>query len=194
LLLVAIPFFVFPGWSPGFSRLKPGLQPDSWKTITAKDNTFSFQMPGSPKEDRQLIKTATGGVDLGTYLLDLPRSEGTLGVFVNEFPEEGIKALSPEKRLDSARDGAVANVKGKLKSEKKITLQENPGRDVLIEVDSKSIVRVRLYVVKNRLYQVLVSGPKDLATSKTAERFLESFKLTAKIRRCAEANRGEPGI
>jgi hypothetical protein len=151
-----------------------------WKTITPKDGTFSFQMPNTPKDDRQFIKTATGGVDLSVYVLDLPRGEGTLAVVVNDFPQEMLKGLSVDKRLDSARDGAVANAKGKLKGEKKITLEDYPGRELVVEVDAKSLVRVRLFVVKNRLYQLLVSGSKDLTGSKLGERFLESFKLAAK--------------
>jgi hypothetical protein len=155
-------------------------QQGEWKAITAKDGTFSFQMPDTPKDDRQFIKTATGGVDLSVYVLDLPKGEGTLAVVVNDFPQEMLKGLSVDKRLDSARDGAVANVKGKLKAEKKVTLQDYPGRELVVEVDAKSLVRVRLFVVKNRLYQVLVSGPKDLTGSKLTERFLDSFKFEAK--------------
>jgi len=37
---------------------------------------------------------------------------------------------------------------------------------------------VRLYLVKQRLYQLLVLGPtKDVAGSKSTQRFLDSFQL-----------------
>jgi hypothetical protein len=39
------------------------------------------------------------------------------------------------------------------------------------------IVRARVYLVEQRLYQVVVFGPKDLATSKDALEFLDSFEL-----------------
>ena len=39
------------------------------------------------------------------------------------------------------------------------------------------IVLARVYLVDQRLYQVVVFGPKDLATSKDTLKFLDSFEL-----------------
>jgi len=39
------------------------------------------------------------------------------------------------------------------------------------------IVRALVHLVEQRLYQVVVFGPKDLATSKDALKSLDSFEL-----------------
>jgi hypothetical protein len=48
-----------------------------------------------------------------------------------------------------------------------------------VEVDGKKIFRGRVYLVGQRLYQVVIFGPKELASSKDAEKFLNSFELVA---------------
>ena len=39
------------------------------------------------------------------------------------------------------------------------------------------IHRAHVYLVGNRLYQIVVRGPKEVATSAEATKYLESFKL-----------------
>ena len=82
---------------------------------------------------------------------------------------------------DSSRDGAVANMEGKLVSEKNVKLGKHPGREIRINVaEGKRLFRVRVYLVEQRLYQVVVFGTPETATSKDADKFLDSFKLTEK--------------
>ena len=82
-----------------------------------------------------------------------------------------------DKRLDQARDGAIASVGGKKRSEEKIKLKGHPGREIVIEKDSEVVVRMRIYLVKNRLYQVMVLGNGPVFPAKDAGFFLDSFRL-----------------
>ncbi len=92
-----------------------------------------------------------------------------------------IKKSPIKDVLDSSRDGAVGNLKGELDSEKDIKLGDYPGREVRIAVDEgKKLFRARVYLVDQRLYQVVVFGTKDAATSKEADKFLDSFQLIEK--------------
>src|SRR5207244_3119777 len=110
--------------------------------------------------------------------LDVKKGEGSYVLVFADFSEAMLKGGSDEKRLDNARDGAVTSAKGKLKAEKRITLDKHPGRELHIEVEGKTAVRTRFYAVKNRLYQVLAVGTRELVFSKDTDRFLDSFKLT----------------
>lgn len=154
-------------------------QGGEWKAFSVKDGGFTVLMPGMPMEDKQDVKTATGDVTVTLYVLEV-KNEGSLVVSFSEVPEAALKAGTDDRRLDSARDGAVVSAKGKLRTEKKITLDGHPGRDLTIDTDAKSgnaVVRTRIYAVKQRLYQTMAVGTKAFAAGKDAEMFLNSFKV-----------------
>jgi len=44
----------------------------------------------------------------------------------------------------------------------------------------RQLFRARVYLIEQRLYQVVVFGTKEAATSKDADKFLDSFKLAEK--------------
>jgi hypothetical protein len=91
-----------------------------------------------------------------------------------------------ESILDRARDGMIANVGGRLRTEEKVLLSGFPGRDLAIELPhrmpgvlppQRAIMRSRIYLVKQRTYVLVVSGRRDRVASKQADDFFESFKL-----------------
>jgi hypothetical protein len=96
-----------------------------------------------------------------------------------DFPAK-IKKVPLKQIFDSSRDGAVGNLEGNLASEKDIKLGKHPGREIQIVAGGKRLFRARVYLVDQRLYQVVVFGTKEAATSKEADKFLDSFKLAEK--------------
>ena len=79
--------------------------------------------------------------------------------------------------LDTIPQQTKTGIRGaKLPSEiKKIALGGNPGREFTLEVPGKGVFLCRLYVVKNRLYQLTVMN-----SSPGLQRFFDSFKLIEK--------------
>jgi hypothetical protein len=148
-----------------------------WKELAPKDGGFSVMMPGAPIEQKESLRLPSGPVDLLIYAVERKRDETAFIAMYCELPEAVFKNGTNEKRLDYARNRAVAATKGKLTGEKKLKLGANPGRELLFEVEGKGQVRQVLYVVKDKLYQLLVAGPKEKTMSKDADRFLQSFKL-----------------
>ena len=75
----------------------------------------------------------------------------------------------------------MGNAHGKLTSETNITLAGHPGREVVIEATGEDrppvTIKDRLFMVKNRLYQVTVVAPRARAGDKAVDDFLQSFKL-----------------
>jgi hypothetical protein len=149
-----------------------------WKTFSPKEGGFSILMPGAPTEDKQDVKTPSGDVTVFFFISEL-KNEGSLVVSFSEFPGAAFNGGTDENRLDSARDGAVLSAKGKLKTEKKITQQGFPGRELIIEIEGKagSVFHTRIYAVKQRLYQTMAVGSKAFVSGKECEMFLNSFKL-----------------
>jgi len=65
-----------------------------------------------------------------------------------------------------------------LVTEETIKLEEYQGRDLLVEgPDGKTFLRARLYLVKERLYMIMMQGSKVQVTSDRAKKFMDSFKL-----------------
>jgi hypothetical protein len=155
-----------------------GQQPE-WMPFTSSAGKFRVLFPGEPTEQKESVKTPAGVVEVTTFFVEQQLEQVNYVVTYARFPAAAVKAGSEAKRLDNARDGAVARMKGKLKSEKRIALQKQyPGRELLIETPDKRRVRGRIYAVGDRLYQVLVLGPAAVVDSKETSRFLDSFQLT----------------
>jgi hypothetical protein len=78
----------------------------------------------------------------------------------------------------SAIDGAVESVKGKLLTEKNITLDKYQGREIKVDYDNgAAFIRMRLYIVKNKMYilQTITYAAKD--NNASINEFLNSFQL-----------------
>ncbi len=152
-------------------------QPE-WKEFVSKEGRFKVLMPGTPKADKVATESDFGK---GTLSMNVAQSGNVMyGANYSDFPP-GIKKTPIKQLFDSSRDGAVANLQGKLASEKDIKLGDHPGRELRIEVaGGKQLFRARVFLVDQRIYQVVVLSSPEAATSKEADRFLDSFKLTEK--------------
>jgi hypothetical protein len=148
-----------------------------WKEFTSKDGGFVVTMPGTPKEDKKNRRTASGPVELVLYIVERKQEETVFVAGYCELPEAVVKGATADKRMEYARRRVLADIKGKLLKEKKITLGTHPGRELHIGIEGGGVVRQRLFAVKDKLYQLLVVGPKAKALSKDSDRFMDSFKL-----------------
>jgi hypothetical protein len=152
-------------------------EPSEWKEFASKEGRFKVLMPTTPKPDD--LETQS---DFGKGVLHM-NSVVINKVFYaanfTDFPAE-VKKVPLKQLYDSSRDGAVANLKGKLAKEADIKLGSYTGREIQIDIADAKLFRARVYLVDNRLYQIVVMGPKDAAISKEADKFLDSFKLAEK--------------
>jgi hypothetical protein len=152
-------------------------QPD-WKEFASKEGRFKVLMRGTPEQYKLDAESDFGK---GVLHMNSVQADKTMyGANYCDFPAE-IKKAPLKQVYDSSRDGAVANLEGKLASEKDIKLGDYPGREIRIDVaGGKRLFRARVYLVDQRLYQVVVFGTREAATSKDADKFLDSFKLAGK--------------
>jgi hypothetical protein len=149
-----------------------------WKEFTSKEGHFKVVMPGTPKQQQFDTESDFGKGVL--HMNSVQAGKTIYGANYCDFPAE-IRKAPIKKVYDSSRDGAVANLEGKLVGEKEITLGKYPGREIQIEVaGGKQLFRARVFLVEQRLFQVVVMGTKEAAISKEADKFLDSFKLDRK--------------
>ncbi len=148
--------------------------------FTSKDGRYFVKIPGKIRQDtKKLAIGATGlAIPVVTDRVDGPNST-ILAVTYADYPET-FRDVDAKTILNGVRDG-LKGTDGKVALDEKITLGKDAdkieGREFRIEAGTKTAVRVRVFLVDTRLYQVMVTGTKDTVNSKAATEFLDSFKL-----------------
>jgi hypothetical protein len=146
---------------------------------TFRGGKFSVLMPKRVKTKTPSVKTPVG--EMKTTTLEGQVGETGYVVVYVDFPEAVLKFLDRQDLLDGAGKGVVESFKGKLLDEKKITLGKagHPGRELLVQApDDRVWIRLRIYFVGRRLYQVMVTGGEKAVKGETADSFLASFRAT----------------
>ena len=155
-----------------------GKKPEMYRS---ESGGFSVMIPGKPDESTQALDTPRGKIDL--HLFTVQKGNRAYIVSYSDYPEEMVKQNSPQKSLDGSRDGEVRNM-GKLILEKNLSLDGHPGRELVIEGKTsdghEATSKTRIFLVGNRLYQVIFAAPRGEVSSSEMDDFLESFKLTPK--------------
>lgn len=146
----------------------------SYKEFVSKDGRFKAKFPAKPKEQTQRAQ----GLTIITYTFE--EKDGVMAVAYLDFPAS--VSLSPKNinsSFNNGRDAMLRTMDAKLLKEDKITLQgKYPGREIKAEVPSKaSEMYTSMYLVDNRLYQVLIMGRDEWLNSDKARKFLNSFAL-----------------
>ncbi len=168
---------LFATWSLSLPLLLGAVQenPD-WKPFASERAGFTIAFPSPPKESKQRVQAAAGELEVLVFVSE-EKNDTSFVVSCSDVPESASGKETIDKRLDFARDGAAANSRGKLRTEKKIEREGHPGRDLVIDHEDTTVVRLRLFVVGRRLYQVMVIGPGTVATSRDVTFFLDSFRV-----------------
>ena len=144
-----------------------------WTTVSSPEGGFEVEMPAVPELARHTVDTVVGPLEFTVHSARL--GSASYQIIWVEYPEGAIE--DAEAVLDAARDGAVARSGSRLVREDRIALDGHPGREIELDVQGRIIGLDRLFLVGNRLYQILLAGDAGDLRSEEATRFLESFRL-----------------
>jgi hypothetical protein len=148
-------------------------QAPQWKPFANAADGFKAEFPADPETSKDSVPVGATSFELHSYVAE----SGSTAVYVGVC-DYGAKGLAgdPEALLASAKTGAMENQKAHILTEKKITLDSNPG--VAFEAESDKLhFTARMYVAAGVLYQTMVATPLTEKFPDTA-RFLDSFQLT----------------
>jgi hypothetical protein len=150
-----------------------------WQTI---DNaSFSVEVPGAPKVEEGTEQTAAGAVKTTTW--GVQGSSSFFAVSTADYPPGMMAAAVPSKVLEGARDGAMANVGGTVEDDIGVFLDSGlpkkkyPGREFNGSTKSGLKLAARLFLVDDRLYQLICVSPKASFNADDFKKFADSFKL-----------------
>lgn len=141
--------------------------------FTSETGRFSARFPAKPTEQKRTANTPAGLITAYLYVAPTPDMLFLVGYV--DYPEATVKELGAEAILAEDRDTFVKTTQGKLTSDRKITLDGNPGREFKVEAGDKTQFLIREYLVQNRVYQVL-SRAADLSRPEI-KKFQDSFKV-----------------
>jgi hypothetical protein len=153
---------------------------EKWQTFFSAEGRFSVLMPGTPVHEAKKADNPLGPVTMHAFLLMRSEVPDGFTVMYNDFP-----GPIPAGQADAVLDGVVkgAGRRGNTVQEvKKINLTSHPGRELttIRKGDAVPVMKHRVYLVRNRLYQVMVVTTEADAASPKVSRFLDSFKLIEK--------------
>ncbi|HAA31297.1 MAG TPA: hypothetical protein DCE56_30785 [Cyanobacteria bacterium UBA8553] len=158
-----------------------------WKPFSSTQGRFTVLMPGTPRHLTLSVNTQDAGiVNLNMFLVERNQESVIYGVGYNDYPISYIQQLNQKKliehALDLGRDAAIRGSQGSLQSERRISLGGYPGREIRYTRPGGKITITRMYLVKQRLYQVTVetTQQKQRYLSKSIEGFLNSFSLLSR--------------
>ena len=149
----------------------------NWQTFDASEGGFRATMPGKPTKGRDVLTTAAGPLDSVNYVYTTPDQRVAYGIDYVDYPADVVRRNDPERILEAARDGLVGKLRGRVRDERRVSLEGQPGRAVELALTDGRFVRARLSLVGQRQYQLVVVTPDERTAAKEAQRFLESFRL-----------------
>lgn len=163
----------------------PALRLGKWKEFAPAGGGFSILFPGSPKSmTRTLRLSPQHTAELRVHTLSNPTLE--CSVIYADYPTIPVgDPAAARAALDSGAKGAVASVNAELLSLTEITHEGYPGRLLRERMPDGKILRAKMVLVSQRLFQVAFTTPREDGASaqtvrhyeQTADRFLNSFKL-----------------
>ncbi len=141
---------------------------------------FSIVTPTKFTEQTQTTEVPNiGSIDIHTF----SGQQGDIAYYVTytDYPVEIVQKSDPNKMLEGSRDGASSSVNGVITADSSISIDTYPGREFIVEATDESgksyAIKSHVFLVDNRLYQIMVITPKGKPLSKGSDEFLLSFKL-----------------
>jgi hypothetical protein len=143
-------------------------------TFGGPEEGFTAKMPGTPQVARNKVTIPAGDVVTAAWTSNV---EGVIySLSTADYPVKVVAARPPEAFLNEGRDGLVTQLKGTVKSEENITINDTyPGKAFTISSDNGE-VRARNYLVGPRLYTMLALYNPSIGAP-AADEFLRSLTL-----------------
>ena len=157
---------------------------NDWFKYASAEGKYQIQMPKQPVEQPQVIETELGELTLNMVMYDASADGDENFIYLvnyTDYPTELIDSENAdlvEEFLTASVNGSAANVGGEIVETKDISINDYPGKEVLIELEmGTAVIDMKVYLVNNRMYMLQVITTPDNLNNSNALKFFESFKL-----------------
>ena len=154
------------------------LAQSGWQKVEGAGGTYTASLPGPAVQDTQTYQTNNGPVVVSSYRAEAAKGYWAAGTITYE------KKLnrSADQMLDDVRNGVISRSRGTLASEKSVSTDGAPGRELVYAVkneDGTYHVRQRFYVASpTRIVQAAYVGAPGTENGADVSRFMDSVKVT----------------
>lgn len=145
--------------------------------VSDRDGRFSVDFPGKASESIETVPTKAGTAKVHVFSVK-GAGRTTYTALYSDYPAGSIGRSPADAIYEGAINGAVSQAGGTVESKTKITNSGIAGREAIFDSPDKAeAMRVRYFLVGDRLYQVAYHGPRGSEDGKNATEFLDSFKI-----------------
>jgi hypothetical protein len=145
----------------------------------SEDGGFTILLPEVPQQE-QVQNKDQKGQDYQQTQYQVDSENGAIVISFQDNPQLVNASLAEANAaLEKGRDVLLKLANGPVQIDEPIRLTEkHPGRAFAADIPAmQGHIRARMYLIKGRLYQILVVGTSDFAKSDESTKILESFKL-----------------
>ena len=139
-----------------------------WVTFAPEAAGFSVSFPGKPVETVDKKPSFT----LHSFSVTMGRA-----TFVASYTDYEPGKLDPQTALTANRDKFIKRLQATLTSSREITIEGNTGLEFTGETPAAN-VKSQLFLVGNRVFQLVTFVFRDVDETRNVDRFFESFKFT----------------
>lgn len=180
---------LFSMLAAGFMIIMPGCGKKTEKTdtenvvsdqpkYTSEEGNFKIAFPGEPTVTSEAVPTEIGDIQMKMYMYEKSRDEAYM-VAYSDYPQEAVDAGDKKEMLRGSKEGVVGNIAATIEEEKDIEIDGNPG--VFFKAKGPEFATVyKLFLVKNRLYQIGILKAAAYPSDADVKGFLDSFELIRK--------------
>lgn len=148
----------------------------------SEKGNFSIDFPGTPTVSEDIVPTDVGNITMYSYMYEKSVTEAYM-VALSDYPSEMVAMSDEGDLLDGGKNGALESLGiSKLDEEKDIELKGGHPGKYFKGTNGTYYVVYKMYLVKNRLYQVAVLKDGSYPMGKEFDAFMSSFKLLDKVK------------
>lgn len=150
-----------------------------WTELAVDEGGFAVLMRPQPRYAKQPVETPAGRTIAHLYSSDRP--DAFFAVGYSDYPLAAVVGTPPQDLFAGVRDTWVRRVEGKVVTSSPVTLEgKYPGLEFTAEgrvKDAAAFLQARVYLVDQRLYQVVALARKGEISQGVVNRFLNSFRI-----------------
>jgi hypothetical protein len=160
----------------GFAAFLTGgsVRAQGWVEHRNEEGNFHIEMPGTPKLNAAQIPI--GNNETAPMKEAVVRAPGAAyQVSYVAYPSRIAGAASADVMLDTFRNNMSSG--HTYRNETKVTLGRFPGREFTVVESPTRSTAVRIYWIRGKLYQLLVTGAPGVEAKADTRKFFDSFAL-----------------
>lgn len=157
-----------------------------WVSFESAAGRFKTLFPRTPKNTDAPVNTADFSLIMHAFVFDASKYKDDNAMYMTaycDYPDTLVSSDFKDELVDEVFKGAVDRMAGRLGGEMvsvdRIAYKGYPGRNVKATVkDNQGFAYVRVYLVRSRLYILMVMCETPKEDNPSINRFFNSFEIT----------------